>query len=638
VLVYNMTVDKESDTGETVQMQIQVPMSNEIFWFGQWAEAAHSEDTAQVTLHLWTGSYIKNYLMDQALIASTSKLLEYLAGKSIHTTTHKKAPQAMVDFAKASLQRMRMAHQLPKVADHMGLRILGDGALVAAHGKHVIYPDGTIKQAMLGASLIGIANEFPMPLPESFTGTWGPEVWEAHILPRAHQHVEFLRKYYGRPGMERFQLAIMMGLASPLMAFVTGSFHTGSTLPGLGLSVSLFSRESARGKTTAVTSAILAYGNPAALTNDAGKRGATDNARVSRLSLHGTMPNIMDEMGSASATSVADIISAVGNGAAKSRSTKDGGLIASSPWALVNLITTNTSQRDMISAVQDASGAVQYRLLEINVEDVPEYDQELRDSFTNDWSALNRNCPGALGAVIHREICALGVARVSKLVTDCCAKAGKIVQADQTARFQYRGLGALLALQLILQRLALAPFSLPDMVAQFRIAHDTGRDYVVENVLPTDGLELLSRALHDLHPYTIITDGETHRSANSSKFDQVLNARVPDIIKARHIQSTRLTYLDVRALREWALDKGISDREIVAAARKSGVIKLRQFSGSTAQRSSSKITLTKGLRDTMELQCVCYTIDVGRLYGIQGADVSQHGGQVVTMDGQATGT
>jgi hypothetical protein len=40
----------------------------------------------------------------------------------------------------------------------------------------------------------------------------------------------------------------------------------------------------------------------------------------------------------------------------------------------------------------------------------------------------------------------------------------------------------------------------------------------------------------------------------------------------------------------------------------------------------------------MELQCVCYTIDVGRLYGIQGADVSQHGGQVVTMDGQATGT
>ncbi len=641
VLVYSLKVEKESDTGEVVPAVVNIPFTYDIFWFGQWAEADGTDDTAQVTLHLWTGTGVKTYLLDQSLVASPFKLLEYLSGKAIHTTTHKRASQAMQDYAKAQLQRIKSVSKRPKVNDHLGLRILDDGELVCAHGAHVIYADGSIQKAMLGASLRTTAEQFPLPIPESFSGTWAPSVWDDHVMPLARQHVGFLQKYYSREGMEKFQLAIMMGLASPFMAFVTGEFFQGSSLPRMSaLSVSLFSRESARGKTTACMSALLAYGKPSGLTNDSGKAGTTDNARVSGLSIFGTMPNVMDEMGGATPASVAGIISAVANGSGKARSKQDGGLSSSIPWALVNLVTTNTSQRDMISAIQNDSGAIQYRLLELNVEGVPEYDQATRDAFSADWAKLNRQCTGALGAVIHREICALGVERANKLVADCCAKASAAVKADQSARFQYRGLGALLALHLLLTRLGLAPFALGPMVEAFKVAHESGRDFVVDNVLPTDGLQLLSRVLQEMAPNTLVTEAETKVNQHSTKFDMPLNARVPEVVHARHVKELGRTYLSVNALRAWCLKHGVSEPEIVRTARRDGVLvshdRLKGPKGTerkVVSVSAEYYNLAKGLRDSMELKCRVYTVNVRKLFQLLGAEPEDFTGNVVALHG-----
>lgn len=623
VLTYTQRGTKMNDQGEEVPTVTVIEFTHNIFWFEQWAEADSSTDTAQVIVKLWTGRNVRSYTMDQSLIASQSKLLEYFSGKAIHATTHKKATQAMQDYSKALLQRIKEAGKRPRVSDHLGLRILDDGELVCAHGKHIIYPDGTIQEGMLSPHLVNVASQFPLPVPESLTGSWGPEVWDV-ITPKAQQHIDFMKKYYGGEGMERFQLAIMLGLSSPLMPFVTGEFHVGSTLPrNSSLSVSLYSRESARGKTTAVMSAILAFGLPAALTNDSGKAGTTDNARISRLSIHGTMPNIMDEMGGASPASVASVISAVANGAAKERSTKDGGLNTSPPWALMNMMTTNTSQRDMINAVQDTSGAIQYRLLEINVEDMPEYDQEMRNSFTEDWSITNRQCTGALGAVIHRAICEMGVVQANKLVTECCARASGLLNSSQTARFQYRGLGALLAMQLILKKLGMAPFELAPMVEAFKVAHDAGNEYVVENTLPTDGLELLSRALQDLAPYTIITPGETHPGKNSNAWDIPLNERFPDRVVARHIQTSAITHVSVHALKEWCHDKGVSERDIIRQAVIAGALRfhpVKTATGGVSNRTSEKYNLAKGLKGNMELYCRAYTVYTRKLVRGYSAD------------------
>lgn len=621
VLVYNLLIEKESETGEMVPTIVKVPFTYNIFWFGQWAEADTSDDTAQVALHLWTGTYVKRYLMDQTVIATPFKLLEYMSSKAIHTTTHKKAAQAMQDYSKAQLQHVHSARKNPKITDHLGLRFIETGELICAHGRYAIYPDGAIREAMLGAALREVGSQFTLPLPKNGAESWDAGVWDSHIIPRAQKHVEFLTKYYGKPDMEKFQLAIMLGLASPLMAFVTGEFYEGSALPKMSsLSVSLFSRETARGKTSACASSVLAYGRPSDLVNDSGKTGTTENGRISRLSAHGTMPSVMDEMGGATATSVAGLVSAVSNGAAKGRAKQDGSMRSGIPWSLVNLITTNKSQRDMIAAVDDTTGAVQYRLLEINFDHSPEFDQETRDRYVNDWGDMMRNCVGALGAVIHREICALGKDKVNKLVTDCVAKAGALVKADQSARFQYRGLGALLALHLLLARLKLAPFALPGLVSAFKEAHDAGKDFVKENVLTTDGIELLSRALLDLAPHTIVTDDETHRARNTTRFDLPLNTRMPDVVHARHIRSLARSYVSVQALRKWCSDKGVSERDIITSAKEQNVLILpdRSVAGEKVDRAYGRKVLTKGLKDTMELVCPAYTFDVRRLYMLQG--------------------
>lgn len=614
-LVYQMRTTKHSETGEEIPVVVPVPFTHSIFWFTHWAEADNSTDTAQVTLYLWTGRTTRSYLMDQSIIASHSKLLEYLSGKAIHTTTHKKASQAMQDYSKALLQRIKEAGKRPRVSDHLGLRILENGELVAAHGKYVIHASGDIQEGMLSPNLTSVAAQFPLPLPESVTGSWGVEVWD-DLNARASQHIDFLRTYYGAQGMERFQLAIMLGLASPLMAFSTGEFHTGSLLPrNSSLSVSLYSRESARGKTTAVMSSILAYGQPAALANDSGRAGTTDNARISRLSIHGTMPNIMDEMGGATAMSVASVVSAVANGASKERAAKDGSLITSPPWALINLMTTNTSQRDMINAIQDTSGAIQYRLLEINVEDMPEYDQKLRERFTSDWSALNRTCTGALGAVIHRAICEIGAVEINELVTKCCVKASELLKSESTGRFQYRGLGAMIAMQLILKKIGMAPFELNPLIETFKVAHDSGNEYVADHVLPTDGLELLSRALQDLTPHTLITRNETHINRNTKTWDEPLNARVPDVVHARHVQLSGITHVSVQAIREWCTEKGVSEREIIRAAKSAGALRMHQTKqrGAVVQLTTSRYNLFKGVKTDMELSCKVYTVFVRKL-------------------------
>lgn len=618
-LVMSIMVEKESATGEMVPTIQHVPFTYNVFWFSQWAEADDTDDNAQVIINLWTGSYIKRYTMDQSLVASISKLTEFLSGKAIHTTSHKKAAQAMQDYVKAQLHHIRGDRKNLKVTDHMGLRTLDSGELVCSQGKYTIFPDGTIRETMLGAQLRPMARAFTIPLPDSGQEVYGPEVWDQHIMPRARKHAEFIRKYYGGEGMERFQLAIMMSMASPLMAFVTGEYAGGPQLPNnSSLTVSLYSRETARGKTTAAQTAIMAYGMPGVLSNDSGKAGASVNARIGMLSLHGTLPSIMDEMGDLLPSEVATTVSSVANGAGKRTMTNTRTMRQESTWSLINIITTNVSQRDMISAARSAAGPVLYRMLEIDVDGMPEYNQVQIEAFRDDWAELSRDCSGALGAVIHREICALGLANMIKLVTRCVSRAEKLVGATQSARFQSRGLGAMLALDLLLRNVKIELFDIAKLSEVFKVAHDANVDYVIENTLPDDPLQLLGRFLLDIAPDTIVTQEESGGGFRTA-VDRPLNIKVPDVPQARHILSTGMTYVTCQSMKQWCSDKGVSERQVLDAARRATVLVTLARSmgpkqnGRIVHRSYDQKVLTKGMLGDMKIATRAYTFNLRRL-------------------------
>ena len=601
-------------------VMVTTMVTHEIFWFSHWADAAHSDDAALVTLHKYDDMEhrVKAYNMPIALLASRADLAKKLGEYGIHLTTDKRAQTSMEHYAKDQFQRIKNLSRRIKVLDRFGIRILEDGSMAAIHGSRVIYPDGTIQEAMVGESLRGSAGWFSLPIPKSSSGEWDASVWDTHINPSARQHVEFMRKHYSGVGMGKYQLAFMMGLASPLMAFVTGGYSHGAELPPNGLTVSLYEREGGKGKTTVMHAVALAYGSPENLCKDQNKTGSTDLARIAKLSMLGTMPGCFDEMGRTGDKNAAHLISSVANGSGRDRATKEGGLTTSAKWALICLAATNRSQRDMITVGEGESSAVQYRMLELDMNNMPDFDVNARMVFASDWAKVKTECAGALGAVVQRAICEMGVTKTNQLVLACVDRAARLIDSDKEDRFQYRGLGALLALQVILSKAELAMFDTKTLVAEFKLANDAGKDYVKENTLPSDGLELLSLALHDMRANTVVTEHDGNTRGFAHQYARPVGGRIPNQVDARYVASNSMIYVSVEALKKWCASKHIREVELIAPARKHSI--LRPIYASRVNKldetkfpPSDRVNLLRGMEESTGAIVPCYAFNVHRL-------------------------
>lgn len=634
-LVYYMETERESETGEMVPIRIRVPITHEIFWFDHWSDSEGNGDAAVMSIQKWddVSRRTKTYAFDSALLASRSEAAKKLGEFGIHITTDKRAPQALEAYLKAEFQIVKNSFRRVKVTDRFGLRILDDGSLVAVQGKYVIMPDGSIEEAVLGSALRGEAPNFNIPLPQDGrTRDWGPEVWDSHVIPAAMQHVQFMRDHYTGEGNGQYQLAFMLALSSPLMAFVTGGYRNGVTLPGNGISVSLYEREGGKGKTTLMQSAMLAFGNPEGLTRDQNAAASTDLARIAKLSMLGTMPASFDEMGRTGEKSVANLISSVANGSGRERATREGGLITSARWALICLVSTNRSQREMVTANEAESSAVQYRLIELDMNKVPDFSRDQRAKFTEDWANV-KDCAGALGAVIQREICAMGVARVNKLVMDCVNKAAELVEADKEERFQYRALGAMLATHAILNKLGMVMFDLKGMLATFREANESAKAYIKENTLPSDNLEILQRALHDLRPQTIVTEdrGWLKGRETGRRVAVHIGSSFPQKVSARYIRSEAMLYVSVEALKEWLRERHLRVNEVVQTAKEADVIV--PIYPNRPHKIVELFNLYTGMLESTKTQVRCYAVRTRKLAALTGGASEEDTGNVVSITG-----
>ncbi len=337
------------------------------------------------------------------------------------------------------------------------------------------------------------------------------------------------------------------------------------------------------------------------------------------------MPVSMDEMGDTDQVAMAGIVSAVANGASRTRATKDGGLVNSAPWALIALLATNKSARDMINATNNESNAIQYRLLEIDVDNMPEFSADTRETFADDWADVLKSA-GALGAMVHLAICRTGAQAISDMVRANVNAASRVIQSVQGDRFQYRGLGALMTMQQLLERIGMSMFDTAVLVDTFRECHAGIAEYIQENVLSTNGLELLSKMLHDMHPYTVITASETRRNARVTKYDEPIG-RMPDEVKARHVVDAGCTFITSEAIREWCAKHRVRQADVLHAARTAGVQRHIYRSSVTAagnessQWSSNKNLLT-GMRASTNAQVKCQLFSTAVLSQRLGIPVS----------------
>lgn len=616
-LQFKVQQQRSDEDGQSVTTTVWVPISNTVFWFSQWGEASSAEDAAQASLCVWVGTHVARYDIDQIALASQARIIEALASKAVHCSIHPMAPKAFFTYAKTQYMHIQHMHRNLRVTDRFGMRILDSGDLVAVHGRYTIHGDGSIRDTLLGPALKGQADAYPIPLPPTAPGRefWGPEVWDSHVIPAARRHIEFLNKHYGSEAMRRYQLAIMLTIASPLMAFTTNSYTHGSELPeSSAMSVSLYSKDGGYGKTTVAQVAVMAYGSPGKLTRGQGAAATTELARLARLIINGTMPSVMDEMGSLTPKQAHNLLSAVGNGSARGRLRPDGTLMDSRPWALINILTTNRSLQELLQAGDAAdSDAVPRRILEINVGDMERPDREQRAEFTADYGRVASECSGALGAVLERELSRMGAEGANDFLQKCVTRADEMIQGEMSDRFFYRSFGALLGAYALLAPLGLAPFNLRVLADEFTKAFNASQEQITAAAEKQHPLEALNRCLNDVSPYTVITEGEVLRSG-AGRFDTVLNARVPDNIKARHIKSRGITYIASDVVQKWCLDNNVSQWEMLTVAQNTEVL-IPAKRGTQTGRQQRR-SLTRGLQMETSQAIYVYCIDVWKLQAL----------------------
>lgn len=595
VMIHRHRIPTVNEAGDKVEIEVDTPFAAVPFWFESWAPGTSKSDQAQAVYCAWDAQRrrVERFTLPTRDVARKDTLLASLAEQNIQVyPSTNNARAAMEDFVKASLERIRSAGQRPKIHARFGTMFNADGALVVAQGRHLIHADGSIMEGVLQDRLRGRSNSYSVPVPDDPRGVWGADVWETHIFPRAQRHIEYLKEYYAAPNFRPFQLAIMLSWASPMMAFMTGGYHPGMKLPGSGLTVTLYSPKSGIGKTAAMHAAALAFGDPASVCLQLDRSNSTDFARIELLAQSGTLPAYMDEMEDVPAQTLASLISSIGNGATRQRMNKDLAITGGETIALVNLMSTNKSHREITSADRNESAAVQNRLLEIECSDVEPVSPERASQATRDRAALH-DCAGAIGAIIHREMARQGAAKLAKLGLECADEARRLLDASQEGRLVWRAFGAVLAVRRMLKSVGLKVFELNDLAPEFKRWYLAGEEFASEQLMPTDAGQVMAMMLSDLAGNTLVTQTENHNRGLSAKLDIPLNEHVPNVVVARSVLGAQCVYVKTAVVKDWCIKRGISPNILLRRARLAGILDL---SGAGPRGVSYQLDLFKGTK------------------------------------------
>lgn len=604
-LLGKLTKIKKLENGESVKVEAWVPFTQDIFWLTGWTEAGRNDnENSTLALVLLRRKRYQAFELPNETTGDRRALLKFLNGKTINPLNYEPETLAMMQqYVNDQIRLVKAAAAKPVVRDHLGFHMDAAGELYCAHGEYIIYRDGTIRKATLGTSLETVRNSMLIEsLPPVNTGTWDRSVWRG-VTAAANVQAQFYREWWGKEGLEVAQLGIMLQMASPLLVFAaTTDMMPLAPLPAIGLTVSLFSTESAKGKTSIQTAATYAFGDPSSLIRQGDRLGMTFNAQIATAAALGTFPFPMDEVTTNDAQQVGESINRIASGIEKLRAGKDGH-VARAPvsWALVSTVSTNVPQRELVGEFQKGSDALQMRLIELNCDVlptrasgvVPEYDAALR-------RAMN-GTKGSIGALVHLYCVMQGYEAMRKKALDKFRYVTEISPGESKERFILRGIAAMLLLTDILKDLQLDMFDPKVLEAEAIAALSGAREYSL-----TNGKEpafQFVNMMRELAPHMLITNADI--SADQANLENERTARQP--YAGRVCRDTNVVYLCYDAARKWAIEKGVSPSAVLQEARQAGY--LLKF-GSDEQAS---LNIGKGLRGVWTPRTSCLKVNASKL-------------------------
>jgi hypothetical protein len=630
-------VDQETDDG-TVRQFVWHVFCEEVFWFESWTSSGQGDDSdsARVVLrwHVNSQGTTNTYVLPTGALAARHDILKTLSEKGITTCGVDAASTTMMhSYTNSQFALARQLAARQAVRTRFGLQFDGlgtDAKFICAQGKYMIYPDGHIEEAVIGKKLEPYRNALTIKaLPPSPTGRWGKSTWHSHVIPAAAQQVEFFKRYYGKPGYEIAQLAVMLMMSSPFMLFAADTMLTpGAQLPPAGLTVSLYSSNSGKGKTSMQRAVASCFGDPATLVLSGSQEDATMNYQSGMAAALGTMPYFLDEVTRNGAEEAGALINRIANGSDRRRANRDGSPREVNTWSLVASVSSNLPQRELLSGAQKYSDALQMRLIELTCE-FPDLEHGAHVQYEADRDALLVPNYGALGAVLNLAIITAGPDRMRQRVQKAFAEAATLLPGStQRERFMQRGMACVLACHDVLVATKLALFDRDTLIEQYRNCVREAVDYTAS--LRRDPDDLLRKMISDLSTQIIVTTQDRNLRNNSAP-EMVVNRqqlRAPYV--GRRIEQAKVLYLMGDTMRQWAVDNHVSFTELLTFARKNNL--LRCIDGSETP-TSKRFKITRGT-DLSTVYGSCYAIDEARLFG-EAAEGD--GGNVVPLTRKESG-
>ncbi len=611
----------KEENGETTKVVVWVPFTEDVFWLKGWTEAGrHDNQNSMLALVLHRRGRVQAFDLANETTADRKALLKYLNSKSINPINYNPETTQMIQqYVNDQIRRVKGAASKPVIRDHLGFHMDSNGDLYCAQGKYLIMKDGLIRECLLDRTLDTVKDAVTIDgLVDNPTGEWSKDAWK-DISQRAKKQIEFYRKWWSDPELEVAQLAIMLQLAGPLLVFAAPTdMAPDSPLPAIGLTVSLFSTNSGKGKTSIQTVATYAYGEPAALIRQGDRLGMTFNAQIAIAAALGTMPFPMDEVTTNDPQQVSESINRIASGMEKVRANKEGG-ISRPPvsWALVSTVSTNVPQRELVASYQKGSDALQMRMIELdcdqlptrNAESVPEYDEALR-------TAMN-DTRGSLGGLIHLYCVTHGYKVMREKVLANLSRAAIISPGESKERFILRAIAVVMTLMDIMDHYKAPIFSRDAIMRQSVLALESARKYM-HNDTNEGPLYLFLRMVREMSPAIAITDEDV---SNTDPAVLQNETKVKTPFAGRICKKSGLLYLSVEAMNEWCTTNLVSASNILRFAAANNFI--QQFSET---ESSRMINLANGIRTAFMPKTRCIKLLLSSL-----REINNSGGNVVEL-------
>lgn len=556
VLMHKMSEARTDATGQKVFQEVTRPVAHRLVWVESTSMTGASETggvVAELVKVLNVNSARQERVhMPNGLLADPKALAKFLFDQGINLDpTNKDAKDHIRVFLQSEVIRKQNEMKFV-IRDRFGYHF-HEGQFVCSLGAHTVYPDGVIRKTLFNRALGQVGNSLGCAsLPAEPKGEWEPGIWKDAVAPAAARYVQFLRKHYGHKDFEVARLSIALALASPFLVFTADAAVTESAeLPATGFVVSMYSRGSGRGKSSIQEVVAAAFGRPDL--KRAGKREAmTAVAAATTAKTMAVYPFILDEVTQNEAKQAAGMIDTFANGQGRIRARQDGSVAKSAEtWALVTLMSTNVSQRELLAMAQKQSNALLMRMIELDFDSVPAAGDKL--AFSADLKTISAEA-GSFGLLL--ALCAVqrGPEKMTALAQENMARAYKALHAEQDYRFFARGLAALLTMNQLLGRMA--PFDEDELIDTFCGAVADTRQFVDTNTSSPSAL--LHQFLNAHAASILVTKDMRHRYEAGGSMEILLNPHVRAPYVGREIKDSGRVLVGMMFFRQWCAEQQIS--------------------------------------------------------------------------------